>query len=84
MIEDTQLELFERDSYKKTNGTQSEVNVMSGEIEQYTIATPIWQNLINAMMHSAKFMTAEEWIDSPESKVMEEAKQGLEYEKQNS
>tara|TARA_R110002020_G_scaffold333494_1_gene548886 strand:+ start:167 stop:415 length:249 start_codon:yes stop_codon:yes gene_type:complete len=79
-----QLELFERDSYKKTNGRQSEVNVMSGEIQHYTVAPPIWQNLINAMMHSAKFMTAEEWIDSPESEVMAEAKKGLEYEKQNS
>ena len=79
-----QLELFDSSDLKKTNGIQSEVNVMTGKIQRYSVATPVWQNLISAMMHSAKFMTAEEWIDSPESKVMAEAKAGLEYETANS
>ena len=79
-----QLELFKIDSYKKTNGMQSEVNVLTGEIEHYTIITPVWENVISAMRYQARTMTGEEWIDSPYSTVMAEALAGLEYEKQNS
>ncbi|MBK25050.1 MAG: hypothetical protein CME70_13715 [Halobacteriovorax sp.] len=80
---DTQLELFDTDTLRSDNGKQTSVSVLTGEVTTYTVLKPNYQAIINAMMHSAKFMDAEEWIDSPESQLLEEARRAQELEKNN-